>query len=140
MKPSDYSEQKVIALRNSPSHVKYLQLKVWNHCQILNLYFLYINPITVVSAYSQGWMILVIDLVVLVVLDFATDAASTQIAGERIVHCVLNNEEAKARDQALVKKQETGKIIGRYLKLQTARRLSRLNRTDQPQQAHTSFL
>ena len=70
-------EQKFIELRNDEGYVKYLSFRVWEHSEILNVYFLYMNPIIVCSAYNHGWTIIIVDLITLMILDFVSDKAAT---------------------------------------------------------------
>jgi hypothetical protein len=47
--------EKFLRVRDDPNYIKYMRFRVWSHDEILNLYFLYLNPIFVMSAYSLGW-------------------------------------------------------------------------------------
>ena len=71
--PAGY--EKFISVRNDPTYVQYLHSHVWQHDDIYNLYFLYLNPILVFSAYTTGWPVLVIDFITLVIINSISEKA-----------------------------------------------------------------
>lgn len=90
------NEDKFYSVRNDPEYVQYLEAEVWEHNEIFELYFIYVNPIFVLSAFYNGWQIVLIDIVCLVLIDLISDKARSQIVGERLIQSVLRTEEKRA--------------------------------------------
>ena len=66
-------EEKFLQVRSDPNYILYMDVQVWEQNEVAYLYFLYVNPIFLLSAQSGGWLTIVIDFTLLVVIEMLTE-------------------------------------------------------------------
>ena len=72
-------EEKFLQVRSDPNYILYMDVQVWEQNEVAYLYFLYVNPIFLLSAQSSGWLTIVIDFTLLVVIEMLTEKMRSQV-------------------------------------------------------------
>lgn len=114
--------QKFVEVHNDERYIQFMVAEVWEHDDIYHLYFLYLNLIFVISAFSNTFLpLLAIDIVSVFGIEFISVKARSQIVGERLLQSVLKNEENRANKANQARRRANGQVISEYFNLMKKR-------------------